>query len=85
MNVFCLSRTYSGKVFNYLAKSSGVMGFGYACSINSKTFSAVSGTASYCESSNETIFMKNMKLRQKFDKLKMTKKNFLITSLTQCN
>lgn len=40
------------------AKSSGVIGFGYACSMSSNTFSAVNGTTSYCESSNDTVMWK---------------------------
>lgn len=40
---------------SYRAKSSAVTGFGYASSMNSRTFSAVNGTTSNWESSNETV------------------------------
>lgn len=38
----------------YLARSSGEIGFGYACSINSRTFSGVNGTISNSSFSIET-------------------------------
>lgn len=38
----------------HLARSSGVMGFGYACSINSRTFSGVNGTISNSSFSIDT-------------------------------
>lgn len=43
----------------YFAKSSGLTGFGYACSINSRIFSADKGTTSNDESSEETVKLKN--------------------------
>lgn len=49
----------------YLARSSGVIGLGYACSISSRTFSGVNGTMSNSSFSIDTEIefeMKSMKL-----------------------